>query len=86
MRHAGTKHDEHDWDATQIPVMIESGGKHLIAQADRNGFFYVIDSRRAARCMRLDCPRRSAASKYWAKWFSHAAEEGNRERCELRLK
>jgi len=38
-----TKHDEHDWDATQIPVIIEAGGKHLIAQADRNGFFYVID-------------------------------------------
>src|ERR1700686_710735 len=38
-----TKHDEHDWDATQIPVMIEAGGKQLIAQADRNGFFYVID-------------------------------------------
>ena len=38
-----TKHDEHDWDATQIPVMIDAGGKHLIAQADRNGFFYVID-------------------------------------------
>jgi len=38
-----TKHDEHDWDATQIPVMIDSGGKHLIAQANRNGFFYVID-------------------------------------------
>ncbi|HSY90719.1 MAG TPA: PQQ-dependent dehydrogenase, methanol/ethanol family [Candidatus Binatus sp.] len=42
-----TKHDEHDWDATQIPVMIDTpaaaGGKHLIAQADRNGFFYVLD-------------------------------------------
>jgi len=43
-----TKHDEHDWDATQVPVMIDTGkidtgGKHLIAQADRNGFFYVID-------------------------------------------
>src|SRR3984893_6339054 len=38
-----TKHDEHDWDATQVPVMIDSGGKHLIAQANRNGFFYVID-------------------------------------------
>jgi alcohol dehydrogenase (cytochrome c) len=38
-----TKHDEHDWDATQVPVMIDAGGKHLIAQADRNGFFYVID-------------------------------------------
>jgi alcohol dehydrogenase (cytochrome c) len=38
-----TKHDEHDWDATQVPVMIDSGGKQLIAQANRNGFFYVID-------------------------------------------
>ncbi len=38
-----TKHDEHDWDATQVPVMIDAGGKHLIGQADRNGFFYVID-------------------------------------------
>ena len=38
-----TKHDEHDWDATQVPVIIDSGDKHLIVQADRNGFFYVID-------------------------------------------
>ncbi len=38
-----TKHDEHDWDATQVPVMVESRGKQLIAQANRNGFFYVID-------------------------------------------
>ena len=38
-----TKHDEHDWDATQVPVMLEAGGKHLIAQANRNGFFYVLD-------------------------------------------
>jgi alcohol dehydrogenase (cytochrome c) len=38
-----TKHDEHDWDATQVPVMIDTSGKHLIAQANRNGFFYVLD-------------------------------------------
>ena len=38
-----TKHDEHDWDATQIPVMIDDGDKHLIVQANRNGFFYVLD-------------------------------------------
>jgi alcohol dehydrogenase (cytochrome c) len=39
-----TKHDEHDWDATQVPVIIDTaGGNHLIAQANRNGFFYVID-------------------------------------------
>jgi len=38
-----TKHDEHDWDATQIPVLLDAGGKHLIAQANRNGFFYLLD-------------------------------------------
>jgi len=38
-----TPHDVHDWDATQVPIMIDSGGKHLIAQANRNGFFYVLD-------------------------------------------
>ncbi len=38
-----TRHDEHDWDATQVPILINSGDKHLIAQANRNGFFYVLD-------------------------------------------
>lgn len=38
-----TKHDEHDWDATQVPILIDKDGKHLIAQANRNGFFYVLD-------------------------------------------
>jgi alcohol dehydrogenase (cytochrome c) len=38
-----TKHDEHDYDATQVPVMVDEGGQHLILHADRNGFFYVID-------------------------------------------
>jgi alcohol dehydrogenase (cytochrome c) len=42
-----TKHDEHDWDATQVPVIIDittaAGSRHLIAQANRNGFFYVLD-------------------------------------------
>ncbi len=38
-----TSHDEHDWDATQVPVIIDLGHEHLIAQANRNGFFYVLD-------------------------------------------
>ena len=38
-----TKHDEHDYDATQVPVMVDQGDRHLIVQANRNGFFYVID-------------------------------------------
>src|SRR6202140_4242124 len=38
-----TKHDEHDYDATQVPVMVDQGERHLILQANRNGFFYAID-------------------------------------------
>jgi alcohol dehydrogenase (cytochrome c) len=38
-----TKHDEHDYDATQVPVLFERDGKHLLMQANRNGFFYLID-------------------------------------------
>jgi alcohol dehydrogenase (cytochrome c) len=38
-----SKHDEHDYDATQVPVMVDLGERHLILQANRNGFFYVID-------------------------------------------
>jgi alcohol dehydrogenase (cytochrome c) len=41
-----TKHDEHDWDSTQVPVMIDLDGKKLIAHANRNGFFYLIDRSR----------------------------------------
>ena len=38
-----TQHDEHDYDATQVPVMVDEGDSKLIAQANRNGFFYVLD-------------------------------------------
>ncbi len=38
-----SKHDEHDYDATQVPVMVDQGDQHLIVQANRNGFFYLID-------------------------------------------
>ena len=38
-----TQHDEHDYDATQVPVMVDEGEKKLIVQANRNGFFYVVD-------------------------------------------
>jgi alcohol dehydrogenase (cytochrome c) len=38
-----TQHDEHDYDATQVPVMVDEGEKKLLVQANRNGFFYVVD-------------------------------------------
>jgi alcohol dehydrogenase (cytochrome c) len=42
-----TPHDLYDYDATETPVLIdtEENGltRHLLVQADRNGFFYVLD-------------------------------------------
>ena len=38
-----TKHDEHDYDATQVPVLVDEGDRHLVLHANRNGFFYVLD-------------------------------------------
>lgn len=42
-----TPHDLHDWDAQQTPMLIDAefGGERrkLLAHANRNGFFYVLD-------------------------------------------
>ena len=42
-----TPHDTHDWDAAQMPVLIDGviDGKprKLIAQANRNGHFFLLD-------------------------------------------
>jgi alcohol dehydrogenase (cytochrome c) len=42
-----TPHDVHDWDATEIPVLLDAeiGGRrrNLIAMANRNAFFYLLD-------------------------------------------
>jgi alcohol dehydrogenase (cytochrome c) len=42
-----TPHDQYDWDATQIPVLVDAmlGGKprKLLLEANRNGFYYVLD-------------------------------------------
>ncbi|HXI21358.1 MAG TPA: PQQ-dependent dehydrogenase, methanol/ethanol family, partial [Gemmatimonadales bacterium] len=42
-----TPHDTHDWDATEIPVLFDGrvGGRlrKLVAMANRNGFYYVLD-------------------------------------------
>ena len=42
-----TPHDTHDWDSSHVPVIFDAkvGGKprKLIANANRNGFYYVLD-------------------------------------------
>jgi alcohol dehydrogenase (cytochrome c) len=42
-----TPHDAHDWDSVQIPVLVDAvvdrTKRKLIAWANRNGFFYLLD-------------------------------------------
>jgi alcohol dehydrogenase (cytochrome c) len=42
-----TPHDLHDWDSSQVPVLFDAPWKgrprKLVAQANRNAFFYVLD-------------------------------------------
>lgn len=42
-----TPHDVHDWDANQIPVLVdlewEGRERRLVAMANRNAFYYVLD-------------------------------------------
>jgi len=42
-----TPHDTHDWDANQIPVLVDATldgrPRRLVVTANRNGFYYVLD-------------------------------------------
>lgn len=42
-----TPHDVHDWDAVEIPVLVDAPfrgeTRKLLVQANRNGFYYVLD-------------------------------------------
>jgi alcohol dehydrogenase (cytochrome c) len=42
-----TPHDLHDWDSTQIPILLDTEfrgeNKKALAWANRNGFYYLLD-------------------------------------------
>jgi alcohol dehydrogenase (cytochrome c) len=42
-----TPHDLHDWDSVQTPILVNANfhgqPRKLLLQANRNGFFYVLD-------------------------------------------
>jgi alcohol dehydrogenase (cytochrome c) len=42
-----TPHDLHDWDSNQVPILVNGtvNGRHrkVVVQANRNGFYYVLD-------------------------------------------
>jgi len=42
-----TPHDTHDWDATQVPILIDTqfrgAPRKMVVTANRNAFYYVLD-------------------------------------------
>jgi alcohol dehydrogenase (cytochrome c) len=61
-----TPHDVHDWDANQIPLLIDArvGGRErkLVVLANRNAFYYVLDRESGAFLLATPYARQT-----WAK-------------------
>jgi alcohol dehydrogenase (cytochrome c) len=61
-----TPHDTHDWDANHVPVLIDAifqgTARKLVAVANRNGFFYVLDRQTGEYLL-----GRQYAKQTWAK-------------------
>ena len=61
-----TPHDMHDWDSTQVPILIDSDfrgrPRRLLLHANRNGFFYVLDRQNGAFLVAEPCVKQT-----WAK-------------------
>ncbi len=61
-----TPHDTHDWDANHVPVLIDSvfqgTPRKLVAVANRNGFFYLLDRQTGAYLL-----GRQFGKQNWAK-------------------
>lgn len=63
-----TPHDTHDWDATQIPILLDAPyrgqPRKLMAWAARNGFFYLLDRNTGEFLLAKNFVRQT-----WAKGF-----------------
>lgn len=61
-----TPHDDHDWDATQVPILIDGmfrgERRKMVATANRNAFYYVLD-RQTGKFLHT----RAFARQTWAK-------------------
>jgi alcohol dehydrogenase (cytochrome c) len=53
-----TPHDVHDWDANQIPVLVDAEldgrPRKLVVMANRNAYYYVLDREVERSCWRLN--------------------------------
>jgi alcohol dehydrogenase (cytochrome c) len=63
-----TPHDTHDWDATQIPILLDAQfrgrPRKLMAWAARNGFYYLLDRNSGEFLLAKNFVRQT-----WAKGF-----------------
>jgi len=63
-----TPHDTHDWDANETPMLLDldwqGRPRKLVVQANRNGFFYVLD-----RVSGEFLSAKAFARQTWAKGF-----------------
>ena len=63
-----TPHDTHDWDATQIPILLDAPfrgrPRKLMAWAARNGFYYLLDRNSGEFLLAKNFVRQT-----WAKGF-----------------
>jgi alcohol dehydrogenase (cytochrome c) len=79
-----SKHDEHDYDATQVPVMVDQGERHLILQANRNGFFFVVD-RSNGKLVFAELPlRERTLRRHWKGIACARARPARRTGCRRR--
>ncbi len=66
-----TPHDTHDWDATEIPVLLDTSirgrPRKVVVMANRNAFYYVVD--RASGEFLASAPY---AKQTWAKGLDDA--------------
>jgi alcohol dehydrogenase (cytochrome c) len=66
-----TPHDEHDWDAVQVPVLIDAtfrgAPRRLLAFANRNGFYYLLDRQSGGFILGREFARQS-----WARGLDSA--------------
>jgi alcohol dehydrogenase (cytochrome c) len=63
-----TPHDTHDWDSTQIPILLDAPFRErprkLMAWANRNGFYYLLDRNSGEFLL-----AKSYVRQNWAKGF-----------------
>ena len=68
-----TPHDLHDWDSTQIPILLDTPfrgeNRKALAWANRNGFYYLLD-----RTSGTFLTAKAFVKQTWAKGF----DEGGR--------